>query len=53
VYSPERLDTHDLNDNPLRSSAIELGIENLLPWSEIEPTIGYRQDHLVVQNQVL
>jgi len=39
---------NDLDEDPFVSAAIELGVENPLPWAQIELSGGYRDDHLVV-----
>src|SRR5436305_10793945 len=44
--------THHLDHEPLRPAAVELAVEHLLPRAEIEPSIGDRNDHLVVDEQV-
>ena len=48
VNSPE-----DLDDHPLRPAAVELAVEDLLPRAQVEPALGHRHDHLVVDEQVL
>ena len=37
----------------MRPAAVELAVEDLLPRTEIEPALGDRDDHLVVDEQVL
>jgi hypothetical protein len=32
----------NLDHEPLRAAAVELGIEDLLPWAEVELTVGHR-----------
>src|SRR5258707_5578760 len=44
---------HHLDDEPLGALAVELGIKNLLPGAEVEVTFGERQDHLVVDDDIL
>ena len=48
-----RLLAQHLDHEPLRPAAVELGVEDLLPRAEVEPTLGDRDDHLVVDEQVL
>lgn len=45
---PNRLD-HEA----LRAPPVELAVEDLLPGAEIELAVGDRDDHLVVDQQVL
>ena len=47
-YSPRTLIT-----SRLRSAAVELAVEDRLPRAEVEPALGHRHDHLVVDEQVL
>src|SRR5262245_36215183 len=44
---------HHLDHQPLRAPAIELAVEDRLPRAEVEAPLGDRQDHLVVDQQVL
>ena len=48
AYSPSTLIT-----SRLRPPAVELAVEDLLPGPEVEPALGHRDDHLVVDEQVL
>ena len=50
---PETLFANDLDHEPLRAPPVELGVEDLLPRAEVEPTLGHGQDHLVMHEQVL
>src|SRR5436190_23774820 len=43
----------DLDNQPLRAAAVELGVEDLLPRAEVEPALGDRDDRLVMDEQVL
>src|SRR3954470_6564063 len=45
---PEHLDDH-----PLGAPAVELAVEDLLPRPQVEPAVGYRHDHLMMDEQVL
>ena len=42
-----------LDHEPLRPAAVELEVEDRLPRAEVEPALGHRDDHLVVDEQVL
>src|SRR5215510_2654538 len=42
--------THHLHDDALSALAIELGVEHLFPWTEIEGTARNRQHHLVTHD---
>ena len=42
-----------LDHEPLRTAAVELDVEDRLPGAEVEPAGGHRDDHLVVDEQVL
>src|SRR5882672_4252191 len=46
-------DSHDLHHNPLLALAVELRVEDLLPWTEIERPAGNRQDHLMTHDRAL
>ena len=46
-------DAQHLDDQPLRTAAVELGVEDLLPGAEVELAVGDRHDRLVVDEQVL
>ena len=48
AYSPRHLD-----HQPLGPAAVELAVEDLLPRTEVEPAVGHRHDHLVVNEEVL
>ena len=48
-----RLLAQDLDHEPLRAAAVELAVEDRLPGAEVEPAGGHRDDHLVVDEQVL
>src|SRR3954454_1260686 len=52
-HSGQWLLPQHLDDQPLRPAAVELGVEDLLPRAEVEAAGGDRQDHLVVDEQVL
>src|SRR5206468_11933057 len=45
--------SHHLDDHPLLPSPVELGIEHLFPWSEIECAVGDRQHDLVPHDRAL
>src|SRR6188508_3861390 len=38
---------HGLDDDPLCALAIPLTVEHSLPRAEVEPPLGYRDNHLV------
>jgi len=42
---------HYLNDDAFRTLAVEFRVINLLPGPEIELSGGYRDDHLMVDQQ--
>src|SRR5436190_3414100 len=44
---------HDLDDDALLPAAVELGVEDLLPWTEIQPAVGDRQGHLMAHDGAL
>src|SRR5713101_290743 len=48
---PSSLFSHHFNDDSLVALAVEFGVENLLPWSEVEFSVGDRDDDLVVNDQ--
>src|SRR5262245_24714293 len=41
-----------LNDHALASLSIEFGVINLLPGSKVKPSVGDRQQHLMMHQQV-
>src|SRR5262245_15605610 len=43
----------DLDDDPLLPPPVELRIEHLLPRTEVERTLGDREDHLVMHQRAL
>src|SRR5262245_3841371 len=43
----------DLDDDPLLPPPVELRIEHLLPWTEVERPLGDREDHLVMDERAL
>ena len=43
----------DLDDHPFGPPPVELRVEDLLPRAEIEASGGHRDDHLVMDEQVL
>src|SRR3954453_3277209 len=50
---PTRSLPNHLDDHPLGAPAVELAVEDLLPRPQVEPAVGDRHDHLVVDEQVL
>jgi hypothetical protein len=48
-----RLFSHDFNDYFFVALAVEFGVENLLPWAEIEFPVGDRDDDFMVNDQRL
>src|SRR5258708_5795783 len=48
---PSCLFSHDFNDDSFVALAVEFGIENLLPWAEIEFPAGDRDDDFVMDDQ--
>ncbi len=48
---PSCLFSHDFNDDSFVALPVEFGIENLLPWAEIEFPVGDRDDDLVMNDQ--
>src|SRR5262245_53358810 len=42
-----------LDDDPLLPPPVELRIEHLLPWTEVERPLGDREDHLVMDERAL
>src|SRR6266852_1579192 len=44
-------DSHHLDDDALPSLTVELCVEDLLPWPEIEPAGSDRQDDLVAHDR--
>jgi len=53
VARPSKLFAHGLDDHPLGPPAVEFGVVDLLPGSEIELALGDRNDDLVVHQQAL
>src|SRR5664279_4381551 len=49
--NPSCLFSHDFYDDSLVTLAVELGIENLLPGTEVESSVGDRDDDFVVNDQ--
>src|SRR4051812_16866801 len=47
------LHAHHLHDDTLLASAIELGVEDLLPRAEVELALGDRHHHLVSHDRAL
>src|SRR5713101_2906920 len=47
------LGPHDLDDDAFPALAVELGVEDLLPWSQIEHAAGDRHHHLVAHQGAL
>ena len=45
--------SHYLNDSPFATLAIKFAVKDLLPRAEIEFAVGHRNDHLVVNENVL
>src|SRR5258708_35279856 len=43
--------SHYLNDDSFVALAVEFGVENLLPWAEVEFPVGDRDDDFVVNDQ--
>src|SRR5690242_5366056 len=44
---------HYLNDDAFIALSVELGVIDLLPWTEIELARGHRHDDLVMHEQAL
>ena len=49
--NPSSLFSHYLNDDAFIALPVELGIENLLPRSEVQFPVGDRHDDFVVNDQ--
>ena len=50
---PSWLFSHHFNNHSFVALAVELGVEDLLPGTEVEPPIGHRDDDFVVDDQGL
>jgi hypothetical protein len=48
---PICLFSHDFNDDSFVALAVEFGVENLLPWAEVEFPVGDWNDDFVVNDQ--
>src|SRR5687768_13808198 len=44
---------HNLDDDPLAPPPVELRVEDLFPWPEVERTAGDREHHLVSHERPL
>src|SRR6185503_19770645 len=45
--------SEDLHDDALLPAPVELGVEDLLPRTQVELTLGDGQDHLMVHERAL
>jgi Arc/MetJ family transcription regulator len=50
-HKPPRLFSHYLNDDPLIALSVELGVEDLLPRTEIKLALRHWNDHFVMNDQ--
>src|SRR5215210_3018247 len=45
--------SQNLDHQPLAAAPVELGVEDRLPGTEVQPAVGDRQDHLMMDQEVL